>query len=261
MKISVKIFPWDSPYIYDSGNWGLEIGDSVILNIDSGTEAGLIEGINIAKEGEDVPKITRKATSVDLETVKRNKEKSIEAVNACKNLVKERDLPMKIVDAHFSFDGGKITFSFIAEKRVDFRDLVKSLSKSFQRSIRLQQIGSRDEARGKGGFGSCGKELCCIKFSGSLKSVTTDDARVQQMGQRGSERLSGLCGRLKCCLGFESDIYREILTRMPEIGMIVKVEGREGVVRERHIIQEEVTVKFDDKSEKRVSIRTLNKQK
>lgn len=254
MKIKIKIFPWDPPLVCDSGNWGLEKGDHVVLNLEAGTEAGRVVEIDVKDDSPEIPKIVRKATSVDVETLERNKEKGFEAINACKKLVKEKGLPMKIVDAHYSFDGGKITFSFIAEKRVDFRDLVKMLSKSFQRSIRLQQIGSRDEARGKGGFGACGRELCCIKFSGSLKSVTTDDARVQQMGQRGSERLSGLCGRLKCCLGFESELYREILAKMPELGSPVSADGKRGVVRERHILESEVTVVFEDKSEKRIPI-------
>lgn len=260
MKIKVKIFPWEASIVCDSGNWGLEMGDSVVLNLESGVEAGKVEEINVKDGSAVIPKIVRKATSVDVETIKRNREKSAEAINVCKSLVKERMLPMKIVDAHFSFDGGKIIFSFIAEKRVDFRDLVKMLSKTFQRSIRLQQIGSRDEARGKGGFGACGRELCCIKFSGSLKSVTTEDARVQQMGQRGSERLSGLCGRLKCCLGFESDAYRKALAKMPELGSEVDIEGKKGTVRERNILEENIVVVFEDKSEKRISICRLKKQ-
>jgi len=260
MKIKVKIFPWEGPMVCDSGNWGLEVGDSVVLNLESSAEAGRVEEVNVKDDSSEIPKITRKATSVDIETISRNKEKAKEAINVCKNLVKERALPMKIVDVHFSFDGGKIIFSFIAEKRVDFRDLVKILSKNFQRSIRLQQVGSRDEARGKGGFGACGRELCCIKFSGSLKSVTTDDARVQQMGQRGSERLSGLCGRLKCCLGFESDVYRKALAKMPDLGTEVMLDGKKGIVKERHILEEEITAIFEDKSEKRFSLNRI-KQK
>ncbi len=256
MKIRIKIFPWDGINIYDSGNWSIKKGDSVVVNIDSGLECGYVEAINIQSE-EEVPKIIRKATSVDIETVARNKEKTKEVVDVCKALAKEKELPMKIVDAHFSFDGGKIIFSFIAEKRVDFRDLVKILSKKFQRSIRLQQIGSRDEARKKGGFGVCGRELCCIKFSGNLKSVTTDDARVQQMGQRGSERLSGLCGRLKCCLGFESSWYREVLGRMPDIGAEIIIGGKKGKVKERYIPQEELTVEFGDGSRKKAHLSEL----
>lgn len=208
MKISVKIFPLDNPRVYDSGNWGVEVGDTVIISTDFGLESAEVRKINVSG-GEECLKIVRKATSIDLEMVERNKQKSKEVVEICKGLVKECKLFMKIVGVHLSFDGGKIVFLFTAEKRVDFRDLVRILSKRFQKSIRLQQVGSRDEAKGKGGFGVCGRELCCVRFLESLKSVTTEDARAQQMGQRGSDRISGLCGRLKCCLGFEVEQYRE----------------------------------------------------
>ncbi|MEA1936753.1 MAG: regulatory iron-sulfur-containing complex subunit RicT [Patescibacteria group bacterium] len=211
MKISVEIFPLDNLRIYDSGNWGVEVGDIVIVNTDFGLESAEVKKINVDAKTEECLKITRKVTSIDIETIEKNKQKSKEAIDVCKNLVRECGLFMKIVGVHFSFDGGKITFLFIAEKRVDFRDLVRMLSKRFQKSIRLQQVGSRDEARGIGGFGVCGRELCCAKFLGSLKSVTTEDAKVQQIGQRGSDRISGLCGRLKCCLGFEAEQYRENL--------------------------------------------------
>lgn len=257
MKISAKIFPWDNPIIYDSGNWSLQVGENVIVNIDSGIESAVVEKVNVENEEMNVSKIVRKATSIDLETIERNNQRSKEVVKFCRELVKERGLPMKIVDAHYGFDGGRITFAFTAEKRIDFRDLVKILSKKFQRSIRLQQTGSRDEARKKGGFGACGRELCCIKFSGILKSVTTDDARVQQMGQRGSERLSGLCGRLKCCLGFEAEQYRKMLENFPEAGVVVSVEGKSGIIIDRNIMSGEVTVELEDKSRRRVSIKKL----
>lgn len=208
MKISVKIFSLDNPQIYDSGNWNAQVGDVVIINTEYGIESAEVKKINVSIEGE-YSKIVRKATVIDFETIEKNSRKNEEATEVCKKLVKESKLSMKIVDAHFSFDGGKVVFLFIAERRVDFRGLVKMLSKHFQRSIRLQQIGSRDEARKKGGFGVCGRELCCIKFSGSLKSITTEDAKVQRMGRRGSDRISGLCGRLKCCLGFEAEQYKE----------------------------------------------------
>ena len=256
MKISAKILPWDNPLVFDSGSWDLAVGDIIIVNVDSGIESGVVEKINIESK-EEVSNIARKATIIDLETIEKNRKKGEDAVKICRNLVNERKLAMKIVNARFSFDGGRITFSFIAEKRVDFRDLVKNLSKKFQRSIRLQQIGSRDEARGKGGFGICGRELCCIKFSGNLKSVTTEDAKAQQMGQRGSERLSGLCGRLKCCLGFESEQYRKNLLKMPKLGEKFIIEGKEGRIVELDVLENKVIVEFKDKNKKKVHISEL----
>ena len=208
MKISVKIFPLDNPQVYDSGNWGVEVGDTVIVSTNYGIESAKVRETDVDTK-EECSKIVRKATSIDIETIEKNKQKSEEVVGICKGMVKECKLFMKIVGAHLSLDGGKIVFLFTAEKRVDFRGLVRMLSKRFQKSIRLQQVGSRDETRRIGGFGVCGRELCCVKFLENLKSVTTEDARDQHMGQRGSDRISGLCGRLKCCLGFEVEQYRE----------------------------------------------------
>ena len=258
MIVDLKIFPWNGSVMYDSGNWGLQVGDMVIVSADSETEIATVEKVNVeTKTKEEISKIVRKATSVDLKAVEKNNQKCVEIIKTCRDLVRENGLPMKIVDVHLSFGGGKITFSFIAESRVDFRELVKSLSRNFQRSVRLHQIGSRDEAKKRGGFGICGCQLCCAKFLKDLPSVTTEDARVQQMEHRGSERISGLCGRLKCCLGFESDHYRELLKNMPNIGKAVKVDGKKCVVVKMDILSQEVVVKFEDENKRKVSIKDL----
>ncbi len=258
MIVSLKIFPWNGSVMYDSGNWNLEVDDMVIINVDSGPEIAVVKEINVkAETKEEIPKIIRKATSVDLKAVERNNQKCVEIIKTCRDLVKENGLPMKIVDVHLSFDGGKIAFSFIAESRIDFRGLVKSLSRNFQRSVRLHQIGSRDEARKRGGFGICGCQLCCVKFLKDLPSVTTEDARVQQMEHRGSERISGLCGRLKCCLGFETEQYRELLKNMPKIGKVVEVDGKKCVVTEINALSQKVTVKFEDENKRKVSVKDL----
>ena len=256
MIVSLKIFPWDEFVIYDSGNWNLRVGDMVVVNVGSETEIATVEKINIESK-EEATKIIRKATTVDLEVVGKNNQKCVEIIKTCRDLVRKSGLPMKIVDVHLSFDGGKITFSFIAESRVDFRDLVKSLSRNFQRSVRLHQIGSRDEAKGKGGFGICGCQLCCVKFLKNLPSVTTEDARVQNMEHRGSERISGLCGRLKCCLGFETKQYRELLKSMPNAGKAVKVDGKKCIITEIDALSQKVVVKFEDGNKRKVSIKDL----
>jgi cell fate regulator YaaT (PSP1 superfamily) len=258
MIVILKIFPWGESVRYDSGRWSLQTGDMVIVNADSGTEIATIEKIDVeAKTKKELPGIIRKATSVDLETAENNKKKYVKIMKTCRDLVREKKLPMKIVNVHLSFDGGKIAFAFIADSRVDFRDLVKSLSRNFQRSVRLHQIGSRDEAKGIGGFGICGCQLCCVKFLKDIPSITTEDARVQQMGHRGSERISGLCGRLKCCLGFETEQYRELLKSMPNIGKVVKVDGKKCVVTEINPLSQRVTIKFENENKKRVSVKDL----
>jgi len=256
MYIGAKIFSWEEPCVFDTNGWDLKPGDIAIVNYDSGIDNALVTKTGAVPKDKDkeISRIVRKANAPDLEICQRNHEKEVEAVGLCREMVKKRNLSMKVVDAHFSFDGSKVTFSFIAEKRVDFRELVKDLSKQFQRSIRLQQIGSRDEAKGKGGFGACGRSLCCMKFSGALQSVTIEDARLQQMGQRGSDRLSGLCDRLRCCLAFESEQYKKNLQDFPRERQEVKWENKKGIVVDRNIMMRVVTVEFEDKSKKKLSI-------
>jgi cell fate regulator YaaT (PSP1 superfamily) len=263
MNISAKIFSWDEAHVFDSNGWDLHVGDTVVVNYDSGIDSAVVKKIGAVPKDKDkeLPRIVRRANASDLEACERNREKEVEAVKTCRAMVKRRGLSMKIVDAHFSFDGSKVTFSFIAEKRVDFRELVKDLSKQFQRSIRLQQIGSRDEAKGKGGFGACGRSLCCMKFSGALQSVTIEDARLQQMGQRGSDRLSGLCDRLRCCLAFESEQYKKNLQDFPREKQEVQWENKRGIVVDRNIMLRVVTVEFEDKSKKRLSIDSIKFRK
>jgi len=259
MNVKAKIFSWDNGYIFNASGWDLKVGDTVIVNFDSGLENAKISELKPTSESNDkeIPKIIRRANIFDLEICQKNRKKEIEALEVCREMAKKRKLIMKIVDAHFSFDGGKITFSFIAEKRVDFRDLVKDLSKKFQKSIRLQQIGSRDEAKGKGGFGICGEKLCCMRFSAALQSVTIEDAKAQQMGQRGSERLSGLCDRLRCCLGFESGQYRENLKKFPKNGQGISYEKRKGIATDRNIMTEQVTIESENGNKKKVSLKDI----
>lgn len=260
MMVRVKIFSWDAGYVFDDAGWKLQVGDEVIVTLDGLLENATVTMLDAAlSEGEEkeVNKILRKASGEDLEKITHNREKGIRAVEFCREMVKQRHLPMKIVDARPSFEGGKLTFSFIAEKRVDFRDLVRDLSKEFQASIRLQQIGSRDEARSKGGVGTCGQSLCCGKFASATKSVTIDDARVQQMGQRGSDRLSGLCGRLRCCLSFEAEQYRKNLQDFPTEFAEVKFGQKVGRVIDRNIMERTVVLDLGEEGRKKVSLEDI----
>ncbi len=199
-------------------------------------------------EGQNKFRILRKASLRDLNTIKDLKKKEAEALEICRREVRKNSLPMKIVSCHYAFDGGSVTFAFIADGRIDFRDLVKNLSRTFQRSIRLHQIGARDEARNKGGYGICGRELCCIRFQGDLPSISSDMAKAQQIIRRGSERISGICGRLMCCLAYEAQQYQEALAKMPAPGSEMKVEGKIGRVKEVNALEGNVLVEFPDKS-------------
>jgi cell fate regulator YaaT (PSP1 superfamily) len=253
--VFLKVHPWENSRKAQSAH-AFSPGDVVIVDTEGGMEAAIVDSSSapqetpIQKSGDEQPeaRIVRKANLSDLKTLSEHKKKEKEAAEMCRKEVKKTNLPMKIVDAAFSFDGGSIIFAFIADGRVDFRDLVKTLSKQLQRSIRLHQIGARDESRQGGGYGICGRELCCVKFKGNLPSITSEMAKIQQIAHRGSERISGICGRLMCCLAFEADQYRELLEEYPKVGEQIKAKDVKGIVKEVNILTEEIRIELDDKS-------------
>ncbi|MFH1662013.1 MAG: regulatory iron-sulfur-containing complex subunit RicT [Candidatus Falkowbacteria bacterium] len=246
--VQIQFAPWDKIYNFDKGDSVLVDGDFVVVKTEIGTEVGKVIGFKtldddeIKKLGEIKP-IMRKATSTDLEKVFDDKQKN-KALEYCKKVVNKLELPMKLVDVHSSFDGSNLTFAFIADGRVDFRDLVKELTRHFSRSIRLQQIGIRDEAKICGDYGHCGEPLCCKKFLKDLSSITSEMAEVQQIAHRGSERISGICGRLMCCLAYEQCGYKEMAEKLPKIGTKVDVDGKKGVIVGHHVLKQSVDVEF-----------------
>ena len=256
--IEVQFSSWDQKYYFKpedkEGNL-LEIkkGDKVvvqtIIGIDVGEVVDIGELATLPEGLEEIKPIDHKATAEDelnSITVNKNSKKLFED---CKKLIKKHQLAMKLVDVHVSFDDKRITYAFIADGRIDFRKLVKDLTKKYQKSIRLQQIGVRDEAKVFGDIGPCGRTLCCSTFLGEIGNVSTDQAKDQQVAHRGSERLSGPCDRLKCCLRFEEPVYQMLARNFPEIGAKVKTEAGEGIVVERHILKNSISVNLGTEEE------------
>jgi cell fate regulator YaaT (PSP1 superfamily) len=244
-NVLVSVYSWENPKLFLT-NFDLKKGDKVIVGTENGNELGEISVANVVSEEKTQNKIIRVATKRDIEIFDKYEKEKKEFFEICKSKTKEVGLPMKIIDARISLDGKQIIFVFTADGRVDFRDLVKNLSKDLKKIIRMQQIGSRDESRKLGGYGICGRELCCVKFSGNIPPITTDMARVQQIAHRGTERISGLCGRLMCCLAYEADQYRKMLEGMPEVySMIDTKEGR-GTVMDVNAVSQEIKVKLED---------------
>lgn len=229
---------------YES-NLDLEAGNRVIVSAEGSSEIGVVEEIN-ARDGDEADgKILRIADEKDLKIFEEYDAQKQELIEMCKNNAKELGLEMKIIDARTSFDGKQITFVFTADGRVDFRELVKNLGRELKKSIRMQQIGSRDETRKLGGYGICGRSLCCTGSSGNIQSITTDMARIQQIAHRGTERISGLCGRLMCCLAYEAEQYKEMLKGMPETYSVVETPDGRGTVIEINAITQEIKVKLE----------------
>lgn len=253
MKIvEVQFTPWGRVYDFDAGDLNLPVGDFVVVKTDLGVEMGKIVGIKEidAKEIEaakiEIKPIFRKASTADKEKLKEKEGQKEEALTVCKQLVRKYNLPIKLIDVHFSFDGGRITFAFVADGRVDFRDLVKDLTKTFQKSIRLQQLGIRDEAKISGDVGACGRHLCCKKFLHDLGNISSDLADLQQIAHRGSDRLTGVCGRLMCCLAYEQENYEEAAKKLPPIGTNVRTDRGRGKVIGWHTLKQSVVVKLDE---------------
>ncbi len=244
-KYLVKLYDWENPRLCSSSA-EFSTGDKVIVSSDFGNDLGVIFDSKVETKDEPTNAIVRKATPRDLEVFNENGRKKVEIIKTCQEEIHKEKLEMKLIDAHITLGKGNILIVFTADGRVDFRDLVKNLSGSFHRSVRMQQIGSRDEARKLGGCGICGKELCCTRFSGNLPSISTEMAKIQQISHRGSDRISGLCGRLMCCLSYEVDQYRELLKGMPEMHSIVKTEKGKGLVIEINALIQKIKIKLDD---------------
>jgi cell fate regulator YaaT (PSP1 superfamily) len=207
----------------------LKTGNYCVIQADRGEDMGLI--ISIARTGPDdvdadIKEVLRHATDRDLELLEEIRGKEQEALAICQEKVSEHDLPMKLVDVEYQFDGNKITFYFTSEGRIDFRELVKDLAGIFRTRIDLRQIGVRDEARRFDGMGMCGRRLCCATFLKDFEPVTLKMAKDQNLPLTPA-KISGACGRLMCCLMYEIGDYKEITKEIPKVGSKIRCFGQE----------------------------------
>jgi cell fate regulator YaaT (PSP1 superfamily) len=228
----------------------LNIGDYVIVEQEMGCEYGIITSEAQPCAEEELKKsapfrVIRKATPGDMHQIERNKTKVKELLDICDKKIEEHKLPMKLVDAEYSFDRTKVMFYFTADTRVDFRSLVKDLAAIFKARIELRQIGVRDEAKLLGGFGPCGETLCCAKFLKNFQPVTIKMAKEQNLSLNPA-KISGLCGRLMCCLSYEYDAYRSLMAGLPHQGDKVKTKEGAGTVISVNAIKRMVVVELED---------------
>ncbi|MBN1353146.1 MAG: stage 0 sporulation family protein [Candidatus Omnitrophica bacterium] len=234
---------------FATGGLKFSIGDYVIIEQDRGLEYGQIvsepEVVLDTEIEKPLRKIIRKTNPWDHHQIEKNKKKTRELIQACDKKIREHKLPMKLVEAEYSFDRSKIIFYFTAEGRIDFRNLVKELANVFKARIEMKQIGVRDEARLMGGYGPCGKELCCAKFLKDFEPVTIRMAKDQNLPLNPT-KISGLCGRLMCCLSYENQTYRELIKGLPQLGQDIKTEKGKGKVIALNPLKRSVTVEIED---------------
>ncbi|MEW6101365.1 MAG: stage 0 sporulation family protein [Candidatus Omnitrophota bacterium] len=251
LRDSGQIFP------YNPNNLALKEGDYVIVEHDRGLDYGQIispkEGIETHPNPKEQPKkIVRLAEEKDLKQIEDNRAKAKEAFSSCVKKIGEHKLEMKLVAAEYSFDRTKIIFYFTAEGRIDFRSLVKDLAKIFKARIELRQIGVRDEARLFGGFGPCGRELCCAAFLNNFEAVTIKMAKEEGLPLN-PPKISGLCGRLMCCLNYEYETYRMLSKGLPHEGEHVHTPQGKGKVISINVFKRTATVELEDGTQVQVS--------
>ncbi len=256
-------------YFFDPGEFNVEINDPVIVETARGLEFGTVTmGITDIKEGDVVQplkKIVRMATNEDIRRHEENEKKKAKAMAQCQEKVDKHGLEMKLIDVEYTFDNNKIIFYFTADGRVDFRELVKDLASVFKMRIELRQIGVRDEAKMLGGIGSCGRSLCCNSWLADFEPVSIKMAKVQNLSLNPT-KISGICGRLMCCLKYENDVYMELRKGLPDNGEKIKTKDGMGKVVDTNILESKVRVRLytgekDDNGEEKLGteIFTYNK--
>ena len=238
-------------YYFDPVEFEVEKNMDVVVETARGLEYGtVVVGPKEIDEKELVSPlkpIIRLATEEDNKIYNENKEKAKETFELCQQKIKEHDLTMYLIDCEYTFDRNKLIFYFTAEGRIDFRELVKDLAAIFKTRIELRQIGVRDEAKSIGGLGPCGRSLCCSSWLGDFQPVSIKMAKDQSLSLNPT-KISGICGRLFCCLKYEHDVYAEAIESMPVVGALVKVNDSKGKVIEINPLLEQVRVEFNDKT-------------
>ncbi len=239
-------------YLTYFGKENIIVGDVVVAETKRGVEPGKVlvkfNADSFEKEIQSHEKIIRKATDEDLEFLEKKKEEEKEAIKICNKKIKEHKLKMKLIDAEYMFNKSKIIFYFVSESRIDFRNLVKDLARAFKVRIELRQMGIRDEAKMLGGLGPCGAPLCCATFLNDFQPVSIKMAKDQGVSLN-PNKLSGACGRLMCCLKYEQDAYRDIISKMPALGQKVSTPEGNGSVVGHLIIKSQVKVALEESLE------------
>lgn len=235
-------------YYFDPTNVVFNRGDGVIVETVRGVEYG-----KVVIPNKDVPEkeivgqlkpIIRPATDKDKEQYEKNLEKCEEAMKICREKIQKHGLDMKLIDVEFTFDNSKVIFYFTSEGRVDFRNLAKDLAGVFRIRIELRQIGIRDVTKIIGGLGSCGRPCCCSAHLGDFERVSIKMAKVQGLSLNPT-KISGLCGRLMCCLKYENDHYVETSKLMPKIGSEIKTPDGKAIVESFNVLSKTVKARFD----------------
>ncbi|MDY6917527.1 MAG: stage 0 sporulation family protein [Chloroflexota bacterium] len=238
-------------YYFDPAGIDLELNDQVVVETERGIEVGWVvlspRQVPASEINEPLKPVLRKADEDDLGKMRQLEGQEDEVLNRCKDIVARHGLPMRMLAAEYNPDGSRLTFYFSAEGRVDFRDLLKELSSTFNTRIELRQVGSRDKAKLLGGIGRCGRPLCCTTHLCEFNPVTIKMAKEQNLPLN-PMKISGVCGRLLCCLSYECDQYRTLKEKLPPTGQRVRTPVGSAVVVGGNPLRQTVVVQLESQA-------------
>jgi cell fate regulator YaaT (PSP1 superfamily) len=246
--IGVRFRRCGKVYTFLATDLTLEEGNVVVVDTVNGLSLGSVVTIKDVDENEELPEdikpVLRVATEDDFAQERKLTDKESYALNECGKIITRLNLEMKLISAEYNLDASHITIYFSAENRVDFRELVRDLSHILHCRVELRQIGPRDEAKILGGYGRCGRELCCAGFLTEFAPVSIKMAKTQDLPLN-PLKISGVCGRLLCCLGYENDLYKELRTNIPKNGTKVDTKVGRGVITGSNILSQTVMVTYE----------------
>ena len=262
--VGIRLEEHGKIYLFDSGHFVLRKDDKVVVNTEQGQALGVV-CLEPKVPGDELPerplkKVQRMATQRDLARYEKKCESEKEIFAFCNEKIKERSLLMCLVSAVRLFDGSKIIVYFTSDGRVDFRELVKDLVQKFHTRVEMRQIGVRHQAKMVGGLGTCGRHLCCTAFLNNFEPVSIRMAKKQNISLNPS-KISGMCGRLMCCLTYEHEYYQQIRKDVPKVGKNVKTKNGEGKVIRQNLLKETLTILLDDNEEREIPFSDIIKGK
>lgn len=249
--VGVKFEDDEKTYLFDTNKLALEKDDYVLVDSEQGILFGKIVvspyEVNDNEIGKELNVVIRKADSKDIKMNEDNKKESAKALKEARKLSSKMNLEMQIIDAVYNYDRSQLLFHFLADNRVDFRELAKKLANNYHTRIELRQIGVRDKSKLVGGLGPCGRILCCNSFLTDFNSVSINMAKNQMLALNPT-KINGICGRLLCCLNYEDDVYTEIKKDMPSIGEIYHDGDIEGKVVSINILKKTILIETKSKT-------------
>lgn len=247
--IQIQIGEYRPVAWFDIGETICKRDDIVIMEYERSSEFGRVvsdpDKVCTGKTEAATGKVIRLTTDGDLKQIENNRQKAKESINVCMRKISDQNLEMRIVKGEYSFDNSKIVFFFSSEGRVDFRNLVKDLARVFRMRIELKQIGVRDKAKIIGGFGVCGRELCCSSYMTGFHALSIKMAKEQGLPLNPS-KISGVCGRIKCCMAYEYNVYKELARSLPKMGQKITTEEGKGRVISVNVLKKYVHIDYGE---------------